>query len=202
MPVRRSMLLLLSVAACAAPRPPPAQRLADLPPLPRSSLVAVLAHRNELQLTDQQSARLEQADAELQRVLERLRAEGGSSQPPGGAAHRGGHGGPPADPPGGQRPTGGYGPGGGGGGFQLGPAGGGGGRHGGGGPEGARGGAAGGPPRRDPARALETRLDDADTDAFLKAETIFTEAQRDRAREIAERHREQVFERRELLRGR
>jgi uridine phosphorylase len=50
--------------------------------------------------------------------------------------------------------------------------------------------------------ALETRLDDADTAAFLKAEAVLTPGQRERARAIAESYREKLFERRELLRGR
>jgi hypothetical protein len=61
------------------------------------------------------------------------------------------------------------------------------------------------PPRQDPARAqeaIDARLDDADTAAFLGAEPALTGAQRERAREIANEYRENLFERRALLRGR
>ena len=93
------------------------------------------------------------------------------------------------------------------GGFQLSPAGGGmggGAGHGGAGHGGAAGAAPTGPPRRDAARAreaLDAKLDDADTRAFLKIEPVLTPAQRERAREIASGHREQLFERREQQRG-
>jgi hypothetical protein len=63
----------------------------------------------------------------------------------------------------------------------------------------------GGAPRRNPAQAqeaLDARLDDADTAAFLRAEPVLTAAQRERAREIATSYREQLFERREAMRGR
>jgi len=50
--------------------------------------------------------------------------------------------------------------------------------------------------------ALDASLDDADTRAFLRAEAVLTPAQRDRAREVASGYREQLFDRRELLRGR
>jgi hypothetical protein len=197
-----ALLLLLSVAGCAAPRPPPSQRLADLPPLPHTSIVAVLANRDQLELTGEQAARLEQADAELQQVMARLRTDQGLAPgAPAGAGHRPGHGAgaPPAEGPGGGRTGGGFGMSGGPGGFQLGPGGGGGGRHG--GAEGAPAGA----PQRGPARAaesLEARLDGADTAAFLGTEVIFTPAQWDRARQLAESYREKLYERRELLRGR
>jgi hypothetical protein len=190
--------------------PPPA----DLPPLPRSSIVAVLAHRGELGLEDAQVDALDRADAELQVQLTRLRAEGGMVPP---AEPRPGT--PPGmGPPAGMgQPTGGPGTGGPGGGrapgmgmssgpggFQLSPSGGGmgGGMGGGAGHGGAAGAAPGAPPRRDSARAreaLEARLDDADTRAFLKIESVLTPAQRERAREVASRYREQLFERREQL---
>jgi hypothetical protein len=46
------------------------------------------------------------------------------------------------------------------------------------------------------AEALHQKLDDNDTAAYLEAELLLTEAQRPRAREVASRYREQVFERR------
>jgi hypothetical protein len=61
------------------------------------------------------------------------------------------------------------------------------------------------PPRPDPSRAqeaLDARLDDADTAAFLGAEAALTASQRERARELANEYRESLFERRALLRGR
>ena len=67
------------------------------------------------------------------------------------------------------------------------------------------GGGQAGTPRRNPAKeqeALDARLDDADTAAFLKAEPVLTAAQRERAREIANGYREELFERREFVRGR
>jgi hypothetical protein len=51
-------------------------------------------------------------------------------------------------------------------------------------------------------RALEARLDDADTAAFLQVEPALSPAQRERAREIAAGYRERLFERREQQRGR
>jgi hypothetical protein len=185
--------------------PPPA----DLPPLPRSSIVAVLAHRGELELSADQAAALEQADADLQVQLTRLRAEGGlvpPAEPRPGAGPPPGMGQPPGGPgtggPGGGRAPG-MGMSSGPGGFQLSPTGGG--MGGGAGHGGGAGAAPSAPPRRDPARAregLEARLDDADTRAFLKVEPVLTPAQRERAREVASRYREQLFERREQQRGR
>jgi hypothetical protein len=163
--------------------------------------VAVLAHRSELELTDAQVEALERADAELQQQLERLRAETPLPPAPAGGGRATGH---PSGSPGGATgapPIPGFalGPGG----FQMSPggAGAGGGRH---RPAGEpQGGAAAA--RLDPASAqaaLDARLDEADTAAFLRVEPVLTPAQRERARELATRHREQLFERRELLRGR
>jgi len=210
----RASLLLLAAAACASapvPRAPPP----DQPPLPRSSIVAVLAHRSELDLTDAQVAALEQADAELQQRQARLRAEGALQAPSSGGPWRGSlhGGGSPPEPgaAGGGQPVPGFGMNAGPGGFQASPSlGGQGGTPPGGGAQGMGGGAPrgeprAGPPRRDPAaaqEALDASLDDADTAAFLKAEPVLAPAQRERAREIANTYREQAFERRELLRGR
>ena len=206
----RASLLLLAAAACAS-APVAREPSPDQPPLPRSSIVAVLAHRGELELSEEQAAALEQADAELQAQFARLRAEGGapaqgSVAPP---VHDGAPAGgmPPVGDPGAGGPTGaggakpsGFGMNMGPGGFQASPTGG---MGGGPGPAGAA------PPtgarRRDPLKeqqALEARFDDADTRAFLKAEAALTPAQRDRAREIASAYREQLFERREQQRGR
>ena len=212
--------LLLLLAACASAPVAPAP-LADLPPLPRSSIVAVLAHRGELGLDDAQVAALDRADAELQVQLSRLRAEGMPPAEPRPAAGPPPGMGPPSSGPGAAGPGGGRAPGmgmsSGPGGFQLSPSGGGmgggmgggaghgGAGHGGAGHGGAAGAAPAGPPRRDAARAreaLKARLDDADTRAFLKVEPVLTPAQQARARELASRYREQLFERREQQRGR
>jgi hypothetical protein len=200
--------LLLLLAACAsAPVAPPA----DLPPLPRSSIVAVLAHRSELSLTDAQVGALEQADAELQAQLARLRAEGGvPPRPPGGL--RGSlHAGPPTSGQGGGQAAPGFGMSTGPGGFQLTPTG----ANHGGAPRGGSQPEMGGTPQADGAKpeprrmdpvkaqeALDASLDDADTRAFLKVEPVLTPAQREWAREVASRYREQLFERREQQRGR
>ena len=202
-------LLLLAAAACAsapvarAPSP-------DQPPLPRSSIVAVLAHRGELELSDEQAAALEQADADLQAQFARLRAEGGVPAPAPGGLRGSVHGGPPSSGQGGQAAPG-FGMSAGPDGFQLAPTGTG---HGGAPRAGAAPEMAGTPPadgakpparRQDPVKvqeALDAGLDDADTRAFLRAEAVLTPAQRDRAREIASGYREQLFERREQQRGR
>jgi hypothetical protein len=78
-------------------------------------------------------------------------------------------------------------------------------------PGGARGGMAGAktkpPPivrgaAASPAQLLEKRLDDLDTQAFLRAVELLPEAQREQATEIASRYREQLFEQREREKGR
>jgi hypothetical protein len=151
------VLFLIAVAGCASGRPAPRQALQDLPPLPRTSIVAALSHRSDLQLTDEKAAALEQADAELQQRLVRLHAGVGGGRHGGGGRER----------------------------EEQGP------------PTGAR--------RRNPEavqEALDASLDDAGTAAFLGAEQQLAPAQREQAQEIANRYREQLFERRELIRGR
>jgi hypothetical protein len=167
--------------------------------------MAVLAHRGELELNDDQVAALERADADLQLELAKLPAEGVVVPP---AEHRSGPppvSGPPPGSPGAGGPSGGRAPGMGmnmgPGGVQLTPGGG----MGGGAGMAPSGAAPAAPPRRDPARAQqahEAKLDDADTRAFLKIESALTPAQRERAREIASGYREQLFDRREQQRGR
>jgi hypothetical protein len=49
----------------------------------------------------------------------------------------------------------------------------------------------------DQAVALEQRLDELDTEAFLKAVELLPEAQREKAIDVASRYREQLFEQRE-----
>jgi len=210
MPPRTILLLLLAATACAS-APAPRQIPASQAPLPRSSIVAVLAHRSDLALTDAQVAALERADDELQARLARLRAEGGVAAPAPGGLRGSVHGGPPTSGQGGGQAVPGFGMNAGPGGFQLTPGGGG---HGG-APRGGTAPDAGGGPAADQAKpqarrpdpvkaqeALDASLDDADTRAFLKAEAALTPDQRERAREIAGAYREQLFERREQDRGR
>ena len=60
---RASVALALALSACAkAPGPAPATPAAALAPLPRSSIAAVVLHRGELGLTDDQVRQLELID--------------------------------------------------------------------------------------------------------------------------------------------
>lgn len=144
------------------------------PLLHRSSLAAVLAQSGALGLGPDEVKVLEQADARLARDQESARA---SQAHPEDAAQEA----PPARPPGGSK---------------MGPSG---------------GGAVGGkgrppPPSRGsgptPEELLQQRLDALDTEAFLKVIEALPEPQREKAIEVASRHREQVFEQRERDRSR
>jgi hypothetical protein len=151
---------------------------APLPPLPRSSLAAVLLHRDELQLSDDQVKAIQDLDEELA-----ARAKALTDRPPGGARPDGGAGQPRGS--------------GGGGGKRMHMMGGRGGS--GSAPQGTAGsgfrGSSSGSPKG--ARSLEERLDDADTRAYLQTEEeILNPEQRDRAREIAEKYREDLYDRR------
>lgn len=140
--------------------------------LPRSSVAAVLAHRLELGIDDEQVRRLEAIDDQLQRqnaALTNRPAPGSAAGPvtaPGGS------------PPGDARPG-------------SGSAGEGMGRHRG-GRRGVPGRAGPGDERRDAVRTA----DDNDTAAYLQAEQVLRPEQRDRAREIAERYREELYDQR------
>jgi hypothetical protein len=52
--------------------------------------------------------------------------------------------------------------------------------------------------KMDQQSVLEDRLDENDTKAYLDAEGVLTEAQKDRARDIASDYREQLYEQRAL----
>jgi hypothetical protein len=170
-------LLLLGSPARAAEPAPAAPSL-----LHRSSLAAVLAQRGALQLTPDQVKLLEQADARLAREQESAKA----AQPHPEDAPPGNPGGMPSG-----KPPGGSG---------AGPASG--------GPGGGMGGGKSrpsAPPRRSgpgPAELLEQQLDALDTQAFLTAVMALPEPQREKAIEVASRHREQVFDQREREKAR
>jgi hypothetical protein len=179
-------LIALTVVGCGAhqhrhvepqavaPRP-------EQPPLPSSSIAALLEHQSELALSVEQLARLGDLDRELaqkniaaRREAEALAEARGStrqqkrseaSSPSVGAGGMGGMGG-------GRR---------------------GGGRRGGGMGRPRSSGEGETPPTE---KSLERRLDDNDTEAYQQAEAVLDEPQRERAREIAERYREELFDRR------
>jgi hypothetical protein len=163
--------LALVVPACAT-KPPPApaaaQPAAPLPPLPRSSIAAVVAHKTELALTDDQIRQMETIDLERERNDDKLRENGGMPAKPKPVNPT------PSGPPGGGA---------------MGMRRGGGMR--GGGHRGAM------PGSRDAPPTLDDRLDESDTQAYLDAEKVLTDAQRDRARDIAEDYREQRYDRRQ-----
>jgi hypothetical protein len=174
-PARTCLLLALLLS-------PPLSRAAEPAPsapplLQRSSIAAVLAQGGALKLSPEQVKALEQADSRLARDQEAARA---SLAHPEDA--------PAATPP--SRPTGSSG---------AGPASG-----------GPGGGMSGGksrqpPPRKSgpgPAELLQQQLDALDTEAFLMAVEALPEAQREKAIDIASRHRELVFEQRERERSR
>jgi len=163
-------------AGCSASRPRPAPVAPrQTVSLPRSSIAAVLAHREELQLDDYQVKELERIDAELHKRNEQTRKEFGER--PGATTTES-----PATrerPPGRRR------------GF-TGP---------GGEPGGSRSAYASDRARGASRSALERALDDNDTQAFLTAEPLLREAQRDRAKDVAESYREALFESREQQRS-
>ena len=146
----------------------------ELPPLLHSSSVAaVLAQRGALQLTPEQVKQLEQVASRLEREQQVAREE--LSHPPDAPA------GSSAPPPG-KSPGGG--PGGGMGGAKSRPA------------PNVR---SSGPSQ---AQVLQQRLDELDTQAFLKSVEMLPEPQREKATEIASRYREQLFEQREREKNR
>lgn len=159
-------------------------------PSARSSLDAVLAHRSELQLDDVQVARLSGLDDERERKASALRAEllerspgrnpradGPDASPTAAGAQAPGPTG--IEPPSGMGRLGGRGRGGERG--QLGPM-----------PD----------ETRDERLRLLERLDDLDTQAFLSADGVFTDAQRARAQAIASKYREALFDFRAAMKAR
>jgi hypothetical protein len=185
------LLLTLSQVACAS-QPPPPQPIAPvptnpapLPPLPRSSIAAVVLHRAELGLTDEQVGEMEQRDQqrETENAVVREEMEKKSQKGPSAPSSASGSGN---------------------GGASQGMHGGGmgGGMHG--GRMGGRSPASGSGRGREADRTatLEDRLDENDTKAYLDVESVFTEAQKAGAREIASDYREHLYEQRENARSR
>jgi hypothetical protein len=186
--------LIFCLAFTLGADPPSASPASPLP-LPRSSIAAVLALRGELGLDAVQVKQLEDRDSALQKQTADLRdqLEAATSRSRAGGGQKGGRpsGAGEAAPP------------------AMSPSdaahpedGGGGGRHGGG-----MSGRHGGGGRRaalDPgARAadLQGRIDDADTAAWLAAEPLLREPQRERARAVAEKYREALADEREAKRA-
>jgi hypothetical protein len=179
------LLLAPALTACAHEKPSAPVDVASLPPLPRSSIAAVVQQRAKLGLTDDEVRDLEELDQAREKANAAFMDEVAQKQKAAQAASTSAGSGPPA------------------GGGQGGGMGGGGMRGG-----GMRGGGMGG--RRGPQQGaseaanatapatVQDRLDENDTKAFFDAEQVLTEAQRDPAREIASDYRAQLYERRQL----
>ena len=157
-----------------------------LPPLPRSSLAAVILHRSELGLTDDQVRELEQIDRRRESEDAAVRADlaakakPATTSPTSGGGGTGNAGGATGSGMGGGRM----------GGMRGGRMGGG---------RGFRAPSNNGPSSGQRAVKLEDLLDDDDTKAYLDGEEVLTEPQREQAREIASDYRAQIYDRRELL---
>ena len=181
------LLLAPALAACAHEKPSAPVDVASLPPLPRSSIAAVVQQRAKLGLTDDEVRDLEEIDQAREKANAAFTDEVAQKQKATQAASTSAGSSPPA------------------GGGQGGGMGGGGMRGG-----GMRGGGMGG--RRGPPQGaseaanatapatIQDRLDENDTKAFLDAEQVLTEVHRDPAREIASDYRAQLYERREIER--
>jgi hypothetical protein len=176
------MAVAFAAVGCAT-KPPPAPAAppaAALPPLPRSSIAAVVLKRDELHLTDDQVRQMEEIDRRREQADQALRDEpahakkagtsGGSPPPAGGTGMGGMRGG------------------------RMGGMGGMGGRR-------RSGGVSPSAGERDRPPTAEERMDDNDTRAYLEAEAVLDEEQRPKARDIAERYREALYDRREQLRN-
>jgi hypothetical protein len=190
--VLAALALLPLLAADSPSAPQPAPRL-----LPRSSIAAVLAHRGELGLDDVEVKRLEERDAVLQKQLAEIRERLGAPERrdqgregAGSAPHRSADVPPQPPSPADMAREGGS---------SGGSPGAGGGHRGGGGHGGQRGSWASRSAQDPAARAaeLQRRLDDADTAAWLEAENLVREPQREPAREVAEKFREALADERD-----
>lgn len=181
-------VLFLSLVSCAHDEPPTPTNVASLPPLPRSSIAAVVQQRATLKLTDDQVRDLEALDQDREKANAALLEEVAQKQKASAAGSSGSGGARNAPSTGGMT----------GGGMN------GGGMRGGGMRGGGMGGRRGAPVASHPSAAgpdaatVQDRLDENDTKAFLDAEQVLSDAQRDPAREIASDYRAQLYERREL----
>ncbi len=192
---------IVAVAACASSTPPPdtEPEVHAAPkkkgPLPHSSIAAVLEHRVDLALSEEQITKLEELDKKLELDDLSIRknaseANAASTKPSSDstasdAQKSGDMGGPRGMGMGGmgRRGMGGMG------------VGGAGSRHG-----GYGGGAkADQAPNPNSPEVIRQRLDDNDTAAYLEAEKVFTEEQRPKARAIAEQYRADLWDRRQGL---
>jgi hypothetical protein len=156
-------------------------------PAERSSLDAVLAHRTELNLTTEQTEQLQAIDDAREHSVVELRGASGEHHGRGGARGMP-TGNPSGDPASNARPPG-MGGGGGRGGGGMGRGSGLGGLHG-----GAR-----GAEETSATEQVQAKLDDADTQAFLKGEALLQEPQKEPARVIASKYREALFNYREAM---
>ena len=73
--INRALLTMALLTASCAANPKPSKSPTELSPLPRSSIAAVLEHRAELELTDDQVRRLQQLDEKLQQENAAIRKE-------------------------------------------------------------------------------------------------------------------------------
>ncbi len=199
-------LLVLTMACAEAPLEPVAQPVlaapapAPKPPLFHSSVAAVLAHQGELQLTLEQTTKLEDIDRQMLAANEAIRAAnqpGGNSKktaaPSSGKSSEAApasaptNNGQDSNSPGGG--GGGRGPGGGGG---RGMGRGGGFRH------ALPGGSSSSEAKHPDAQA---QMDENDTKAYFDAEALLAQEQQLKAHDIAEAYREQLYEWREAVRA-
>jgi hypothetical protein len=187
-----AMPLLPLVLACATAKPVPLPPdPATLPPLPRSSLAAVLGHRGELDLTDDQVRLLQRLDDHLQEEDAAIQAEAAKEPPPEKRKKEDTFEPPMDSPSSAANPGNGMGMG-------MGGRGGGGGRH---GTNQFKDKPAAKPVPVD--KPLQERLDDNDTEAYENAErSVLKDSQTERARDIASKYREELFDRREMARKR
>jgi hypothetical protein len=171
------LILIPSMAACARAKPPAPVDVSSLPPLPRSSIAAVVQSRDKLGLNDEQVRRLEEIDQEREKADAVVEDEADKRDQEAKATAK-------ANNATGPIPAGGRG----------------GGGHAGG--RGIRSGASSAHHKAgDETATDQAKLDDNDTKAFLEAEQVLTEGQRDAAREIASDYRAELFDRRRLDQG-